>query len=418
MGNVQSTPKQQKASLIIFLATWFMYTMICFTKTNYTALIASIVKEGIFTKSDSGIISAAFYLTFGVSQIVGGKFTDKKPILAITIGMIGTIIPNVLLCFTRDFVSVALLWSICGLAQFGSYPGVVKIISKYLVPEHKAKARTYATLCIGFGGILSYAIVAPVYEWLGWAGVFGMDAVVILVALVFWLYALTKIKHLDVDSYQEQTEQVKIAKPLNEVKKESFIKLLFKSGLIVVIFLNLFGTMLSNGFKTWLSTMMMENYELSPVWASMQTAVVYVVNILGTFVVVWAFRKMKNEIAIKGTAMAICLPFYLMLLLIGKVPAFVILASSMINTTILYSLGNFNIRIASYFEKFGYSATISSALNGMASFGVVLANGGFGIIADTLGWDAVIYVLIGACALCTILYLLTSIVWKKFKEKT
>lgn len=411
--------KKQKASIILFFASWITYTIICFTKTNYTALIASIVKAGVFTKSDSGIISAAFYITFGISQFVGGKFTDRYPMKAITIGIIGSIIPNILLCFTQDFIWVTVLWSICGLMQFGTYPGVVKIISKYLLPEHRAKARTYIVLCIGVGGILSYLTVAPVYEWLGWSGVFGMDAITLTLSLLLWIYALTKLKVLKEDetilSTEEQSKEENVT--IQEEKKVSFVSLLFRSGLIIVLFLNLCVTMLSNGFKSWISTMMMENYDLSPTWASMQTAIIYIANILGTFVVVWAFRKMKNEFMTKGVGLLICIPFYAMILFIGKVPEWSILICSIVTTTILYAMGRVNVRIASQFERYGYSATVVSMLNAMASFGVVIANGGFGIIADNFGWQAVTLVLLSACTLSAIAYLLTSIIWKKFKEK-
>ncbi len=416
---MQSSSKKLKASAILFFASWVTYTIICFTKTNYTALIASIVKAGIFTKSDSGFISACFYIAFGISQIVGGRFTDKKPMLAITIGLVGSLIPNFILCFVQDFVAVCILWSICGLMQFGCYPGIVKIVSRYLAPEHREKARTYVVLCIGVGGILSYVAVAPVYEWFGWAGVFGMDALTLCASLVLWIYALTKVKYLNEDEQnpiQVQTEEKQVQE--NEQKQKiSFVKLILSSGLIFAIVINLFMTMMSNGFKSWISTMMMESYDLSPVWASMQTAIIYVANILGTFIIARTFGKIKNEMLAKGLAMAFCLPFYIVILFIGKVPAFVIIACSIITTTVLYGIGRVNVKIASNVEKYGCSATFVGLLNAMASFGVVFANGGFGIIADKLGWNAVTIILVAVCAISAIGYVVGSIVWKKFKQK-
>lgn len=414
---MQSSSKKIRASAIMFFASWVTYTIICFTKTNYTALIASIVKAGVFTKTDSGFISACFYIAFGVSQIVGGRFTDKKPMLAITIGLVGSLIPNFILCFVQDFVSVCILWSICGLMQFGSYPGVVKIVSRYLVPEHRERARTYIVLCIGVGGILSYACVAPIYELFGWAGVFGMDTITLGLALLLWVYALTKLKHLTPDTEQvAELQEIKDEEPIKN-EKISFVKLILSSGLIFAIIINLFATMMSNGFKSWVSTMMMECYDLSPVWASMQTAIIYVANILGTFIIAKTFGKIKNEMLAKGMAMAFCLPFYIVILFIGKVPAFVIIACSIITTTVLYGIGRVNVKMASHVEKYGCSATYVGLLNAMASFGVVLANGGFGIIADKLGWNAVTIVLVVVCALSVFGYIVGASFWKKFKQK-
>lgn len=414
---MQSSSKKIRASAILFFASWVTYTIICFTKTNYTALIASIVKAGVFTKTDSGFISACFYIAFGVSQIVGGRFTDKKPMLAITIGLVGSLIPNFILCFVQDFVSVCILWSICGLMQFGCYPGVVKIVSRYLVPEHRERARTYIVLCIGVGGILSYACVAPIYELFGWAGVFGMDTITLGLALLLWVYALTKLKHLTPDTEQVVELQDNKNEELNKNEKISFVKLMLSSGLIFAIIINLFTTMMSNGFKSWVSTMMMECYDLSPVWASMQTAIIYVANILGTFIIAKTFGKIKNEMLAKGMAMAVCLPFYIVILFIGKVPAFVIIACSIITTTVLYGIGRVNVKIASHVEKYGCSATFIGVQNAMASFGIVFANGGFGIIADKLGWSAVTIVLVVVCALSAFGYVVGASFWKKFKQK-
>lgn len=421
---MQSSPKKLKASIILFISAWIAYTMICFTKTNYTALIASIVKAGIFTKSDSGFISACFYIAFGISQIVGGRFTDKKPMLAIMIGLIGSLIPNIILCFVTDFVSVCILWSLCGLMQFGCYPGIVKIVSGYLAPEHREKARTYVVLCIGVGGILSYALVASVYEWLGWSGVFGMDALALGLSVILWLYAMTKVKYLKEDKANkneeiqvqaEEKEQTELPKT-EEKQKISFWKLIMTSGLILAIIINFFMTMMSNGFKSWISTMMMECYDLSPVWASMQTAIIYVANILGTFIIAKTFGKIKNEMLAKGMAMAFCLPFYIVILFIGQVPAFVIITCSIITTTVLYGIGRVNVKIASHVEKYGYSATFTGFLNAMASFGVVFANGGFGIIADRLGWNAVTIVFVVVCVIAVLGYVVGAIIWNKFKK--
>jgi hypothetical protein len=62
----------------------------------------------------------------------------------------------------------------------------------------------------------------------------------------------------------------------------------------------------------------------------------------------------------------------------------------MTTTTVLYGVGRININISARVEKYGYSASFVSILNGFASFGVVLANGGFGILADNffpIGFD-------------------------------
>ncbi|MBQ5362695.1 MAG: hypothetical protein IIU63_05035 [Clostridia bacterium] len=98
----------------------------------------------------------------------------------------------------------------------------------------------------------------------------------------------------------------------------------------------------------------------------------------------------------------------------GKAPQWTIILSIVIATTILYSIGNINVRISSAFERYGYSATASGLLNAMASFGIVLANGGFGLIADHFGWGSVTTILFVTCFAAVLLCIPAAFLWRKF----
>ena len=62
--------EKERASTQLCLASFLMYLMVCMVKSNYTASIAYIVNAGIFTKTDSGLISASFYLVYGLAQLL------------------------------------------------------------------------------------------------------------------------------------------------------------------------------------------------------------------------------------------------------------------------------------------------------------------------------------------------------------
>lgn len=403
--------EREQQSLLLFLTCFLMYTVVCFTKSSYTASIAFLVNEGIFSKSDSGLISAAFYLTYGFGQVLGGGLTDRfSPYKVVGIGLLGSILSNLVLCFTSQFSWVLIVWSICGLVQFGVWPGVAKIIAGVLIPEHRQKAGVYIVLCLGMGGVFSYLTATPVLEARGFSGVFGLNTVLLLVVFVLW------------EKIRKKTENSLMPTPLKRVKVESktggaFAGLLFKSGLFLLVIVNMITSLLGNGLKAWVSTMMMESYGLSPHWASIQTMLIYIANIFGTFVVIYLFRKIKSEPIIVGVAMVVCLPMYGLILLIGQIPAWMILAALIVSTTVLYALGNVNVRIANAFEPYGYSGTATGALNAMASFGIVLANGGFGFIAEHFGWSSVTVSLVAFCAFAALLCVPATVLWRKVIEE-
>lgn len=56
--------QEERNSILLFLACMFVHVMTGFAKTNYAATIAYIVKEGIFTKPESGLITSVFWKRF------------------------------------------------------------------------------------------------------------------------------------------------------------------------------------------------------------------------------------------------------------------------------------------------------------------------------------------------------------------
>lgn len=409
---MNTSPEKERASTYLFVVCFLMYTIICFTKYNYTASIAYIVNAGIFSKTHSGLISAAFYLFYGLGQLFGGGLADRfSPYKVISLGILGSVIANLILSFTSEFSWVLVVWSLCGLIQFGIWPGVSKIVAGVLIPEHRQKAGVYIVLCIGIGGVLSYLFATPIIEFLGWSGVFGFNTLILLLTLLVWQYT------------EKKTQKLLYTAPLKRQKQPAvksdtaFLPLFFKSGLVLIVVVNFIVNMLSIGLKSWVPTMMMESYGISPAWANMQTMVIYIANIVGTFGVVYLFNKMRNEAKIDGLAMLVCLPMYFIILFIGRLPQWSMILSMIVATTVLYAIGNINVRVSNAYEPYGYSATASGMLNALASFGIVLANGGFGYLAEHFGWNSVTVLLFASCAAAVLLCIPAGFLWRKFKHE-
>ena len=72
-----------------FLYIFAMYSLVCMTKNCFNGALADIVTEGVLTKSQTGFITAMFYIVYTPLQIVGGIFADKfSPELMIKIGFL------------------------------------------------------------------------------------------------------------------------------------------------------------------------------------------------------------------------------------------------------------------------------------------------------------------------------------------
>ena len=67
----------KRVSLTFFVYIWIMWAVIYMTKNCFSAAMASIVHDGIMTKSQTGLILAAFYFVYAPFQVLGGKLADR-----------------------------------------------------------------------------------------------------------------------------------------------------------------------------------------------------------------------------------------------------------------------------------------------------------------------------------------------------
>ncbi len=164
---------REKASVVLFVVCWITYAIISMTKSAFSASIASIVEEGLFTKSHAGAINAGYYLLYGSAQILLVKFIDKvSPIKLISIALIGAAIAMFGFALASDFLTMFILWSIMGLLQFAVWPATISIIAKYLIPEHRGRAMVYIALSYCVGMFANYAVAAAVLKLSHWRTLF------------------------------------------------------------------------------------------------------------------------------------------------------------------------------------------------------------------------------------------------------
>lgn len=405
-GNVQ----KKNSSTILVWGVFVLYLVLTFTKLNFAASIPFLVKESIFSKTHSGIINGAFYLVYGASQFLIAKKIDRvSPAKIELISLGGSLLCNIALCLSTNFVWVLILWSLNGFFLSFAWPGAVKTVTDYVPEEKKQQGSLMLTLSMAFGGITSYLVVARMLETFGWSGVFIMNTVITVVMTVVWIYVVRLSGGLPVKIKEACAKQTTSS-------QQKLLPLILTSGAGFVFVAAFVRAALDNGLKTWIPSMMLESYNLSTVWVGMQTAVIYICNIAGTFLVVPLFSKRKNDVGTFIIMLAISLPFTVLMLKIGEIPQLAAIASFMIITTLSFTLNNVSIRISSKFASFGESLSggIASIMNGFASFGVLVASVLFGYVAENYSWQAVMLCCVGLLVLSILLLVPAYFLWKRF----
>ena len=401
--------KEEKDNILIFVAGWLVYMLTSVTKSNYTASVAYIVSRGLFTKADAGAVAAAFYIFYGIGQMFGGRIVDRhSPYGLMTLGIVGALVTNLVLCFTSCYPVVLAVWSLSGILQFGIWPGLCRIVSTDIFPDFRQKANLYLQYAMPVSQLVSYVAAMFILEKFGWSAMFGLSTGLMVVVLVFWLYVQ---KRRPAETTQVDRE-IKKAPAIKSQK--GFLPLLLSSGMLLLAITAFGTTVLTIGAPVWIPTMIMESYSVSSAWASLQSVFLILVQMVGLASINFFAKRVSNPAFAMMILFVICLVPLFVLRFIGTIPLSVAVAMLALVMMLIKISGYFDVQVTLYFARYGYSGTFAGLKNALSSLGVVAASGGFGVLADKFGWGAITlsWLIMGVLLiLCCIQPILQ---WKKY----
>lgn len=414
---MNKTLTDKHASSLLVIVCFIAYTLIGFSRSAYTAAIAGIIEDGIFSKTAAGTINSSFYVTYSLAQILGSFYVDKvSPFKIIGLGLIGTIIANVFMGFFPTFTVILIARAVTGIVQFGIWPALLKLLTEYIFPEHKRKALYLMPMGISAGTVLSFLIASIVLKLGSWQDLFTVTYVS--------LAGITVLFYMTV-SYCEKRTVASVPKEKQIVSKEkaksdtSTWKILMSSGVIFVFIVAFLRSLVASGLASWMPTMIMESYNASPSISSVLTAIANCSNFVAIVWVIMLYPKViKNEVLFVGIFMLLCLPLLVIMMFIGKIP--------LILTIILILLINmfkqaihqfFTVEIPKGFTKYNKAGMIAGQINVGACLGSMLAGTIYGFTADNFGWSVTIGLWAFMVFIAVISAFIAVPIWKKFLNK-
>lgn len=398
-----------KISRQFYLVLWIEYALIYMTKNCFNAAMASIVYEGVLTKSQTGLICAVFYVFYGPLQIVGGFIADRyNPENLIKTGLICSGILNLLLFFIHDYISMLILWGLNGIAQFAIWPAIIKIITCQLAPSDRKNGSFYITFA-SIGGLLaSYLTAALITKW---EYNFLLSGVVLLALAFLWVAECHNVDHYLVQDVVE----VKAQKQSTEAKVSTG-KLFFNSGFCFVVVFFFFRTMVDQGIKAFSPTMLTELYPgVTPSVGNLLNILIVGFTLVGAVLIRKFYPKhIRSEVTGMLITTAIALPFCGILLFAGQIiiPLTVVclcVISCFVNCgTVLVNCSNV------HFSEYGKSATAAGIVNSAASIAFIFNNYGMAVIADVFGWTTVLISLFVFLLIAMLFVFIAMPKWRKF----
>lgn len=403
--------ENKSVSKRFFWILWVMYAVVYMTKSCYSAAMASIVHEGVFTKSQTGLITAAFYFVYAPLQILGGIFADRyNPERMIKIGLVGSGIANLIIFCNQNYYVMLLAWIFNAVVQFALWPALFKIISSQLENDHRIKGIYYITFSSICGLLMAYVVAAIVPRWqhnfaISAGGLF-------LFGFIFHVACNWVEKYMVPDTQERQNGGKTV-----ESKTPTW-KLFWASGFLLMVVVAAVRTIVENGVKTLSATMLMESYEhISPSLGNMLNTLIIVAGVVGVAIVnQFIYPRLIRDEAIATVILvgAAMIPILVMILL-GKAPVFVMVASLCIAAAILSGINLIMSRCSASFVKYGKNGLASGIANAAASVAIMIQSYGTTYVADYAGWKMVVWLytaLLGGGILCAAV---AVPLWRRFK---
>ena len=414
---MNKTLTDKHASSLLVFVCFIAYTLIGFSRSAYTAAIAGIIEDGIFSKTAAGTINSSFYVTYSLAQILGSFYVDKvSPFKIIGLGLIGTIIANVFMGFFPTFTVILIARAVTGIVQFGIWPALLKLLTEYIFPEHKRKALYLMPMGISAGTVLSFLIASIVLKLGSWQDLFTVTYVS--------LAGITVLFYMTV-SYCEKRTVASVPKEKQIVSKEkeksdtSTWKILMSSGVIFVFIVAFLRSLVASGLASWMPTMIMESYNASPSISSVLTAIANCSNFVAIVWVIMLYPKViKNEVLFVGIFMLLCLPLLVTMMFIGKIPLILTIILILFINMFKQAIHQFfTVEIPKGFTKYNKAGMIAGQINVGACLGSMLAGTIYGFTADNFGWSVTIGLWAFMVFIAVVAAFIAVPIWKRFIQK-
>ena len=400
-----------KSSWLLFTVIFLLWAILFMSKNCFSTAMAAIVSEGFMTKSQTGIITAAFWLIYAPGQVIGGVFADRKPPqFLILIAIFGAAIINLgIFFFYKSYAFMLISWSLNAALQFAAWPSVFKIVSTQLKKETRTNCIFIISLSTTVGLMFGYIISGLVSRWQ--QNFLVCSVALFVVGTVFYTVYSIMLGRMEPEKI-EMKQQGDI-----HTKHESFGSLFKRSGLLLICFGAFLGNTMINGPKGLAPTMLVESYESMTVSsANILNAFIIATGVLSIAVGKFIYpKRLKNETLITAIMLVMAAPFFAITVGTGRLPLLAVVAGLIFG--LLFANVGYTF-ITSYiparFNVYGMGGMVAGLINGMAALANVCSSYVFAAIADGSGWLATTIVWTGVIIAGCVVFFGVNKTWKKF----
>ena len=402
--------ENKKASRKFFVYIFVMYTLVYMTKNCFNGALADIVSEGVLTKSQTGLITAVFYIVYTPLQILGGIVADKvSPELMIKLSLIGSAVANAIIFFNHNYYVMLIVWTFNAVVQFALWPSTYKIITSQLCRSDMNTMIFLISITSSVGLLFSYVIAAIMPSW---EYNFAFSAAVLLLLAGFLhIYDMRLSGYMIPDRINNDVSD-------NVIDSKIHGRSVFwKSGFLILLIVVFVRSAVGTGIKTLSPLMFVETYGVKTSVGNLLNTLIIICGLVGTLLVKFVLypRIIKNDIFGMIIMMSLSLACGVLLALVPNMTATLISLCLMavVTTAVSLFISYFNAG----FSKYGKNGTAAGLSNSAESFGIVASSYGIVKISEIWSWGAVRFVWLYMLAISVLTFIPIVFMNIKFKKR-
>lgn len=400
---------------LLFVLSWLSYFAANLGRLTYTTSLVEIIRAQGFTNAMGGMVSTGFFVCYGVGQLFSGLLGDRvPPKWMIGMSLVGTGLANLGMTLLHTAPAMLVVWCLNGLAQSMVWPPTMRVIAEYLAPELRKKACVYQATTYPVATIVAYAASAGLIWLGGWRLVFWVYAGVILAMALVWFVGFGRM-----EAYRMPAALA--AAPTAAPERPGENRGIAKARLPVLLLFLFCGALISQGFlrdglMSWVPTYLAETFSLGSAMAILSTVVLPVLNLAGIYATNALYARVRDESRTALCLFALAVAGTLVLVLAGQRSLPVALGAFAVVTACMMGINLMIISfVPTYFTATGRVSFVSGLTNAAVYLGSSVATYGIGAIADSMGWSALLAVLVAVAAFGGVFCLAATPLWGRFR---
>lgn len=398
MCKIQDT-KQVNRLILLFACTYMVSYL---TRINYGTIISAMVTQTGLPKDSLSMALTGSFITYGTGQIVSGLLGDKfSPKRLVSLGLMITVLMNILLPFCGNPWLMCAVWCVNGFAQSFMWPPMVRMMSSLLSPENYQKATVRVSWGSSAGTIILYLFSPLILAFLPWKWVFWICAFCGAGMLLLWHRAAPNL----------QKEKKVQSQPAE--KKNS--RVIFSPLMLSVMAAIAMQGMLRDGVTTWMPSYIAETYDLSNGISILSGVLLPLFSIVSFQAASRMYGgKLKSPVTCAAIIFAIGAVSAVGLYFVNGTNAVGSILLSALLTGCMHGVNLMLIcMIPPFFQKQGNVSAVSGILNSCTYIGSAISTYGVALLSEVIGWQSTVFVWFLIALGGTVLCLISIPAWKK-----